>query len=249
MAFRHGDSLLFVWLVETCPAQLPAGPWLHLSFLKPGMSAELGSSPNLQREKALTISLNNKSHYKTIQATERLEISKHCTKDVDSRKYSEWKAHRISADRMVNRCLLLLLQFSSASFFPTVVLDLLLSSSGLSGTFGLPNTPEGSVGFLLLIEAPVTGGADWKNLCRAAWVFWAEAVQDWEGGVGLSGIWTTFSGADSTEGCGAGWVWLALFGWTAELAGPFLIPTSEEKGLQLFWWVVQIKVSGFFPGL
>lgn len=50
MAFRHGDSLLFVWLVEGCPVQFPAGPWLHLSFLRLGLSAEPGSSPNLQRE-------------------------------------------------------------------------------------------------------------------------------------------------------------------------------------------------------
>lgn len=63
MAFRHGGSLLFVWLVEGCPAQFPAGPWLHLSFLQAGLST--GSSPN-----------------------------------------------RLSADLMVNRRLLLLLQFS-----------------------------------------------------------------------------------------------------------------------------------------
>lgn len=71
MAFRHGDSLLFVWLVEGCPAKFPAELWLHLSFLRLGLSAELGSSPNLQREKALTISINNKNHYKTIQIAEK----------------------------------------------------------------------------------------------------------------------------------------------------------------------------------
>lgn len=131
-----------------------------------------------------------------------------------------------------------------------VVLALLFSSSGLSGTFGLSKTLEGSVGFLLPVEASVTGGAAWKNLCRADCVFWAEAVQDWEGGVGLTGFTTIFSGADSTEeGRSAGWVWLALFSRPAELAGPFLIPASQEEGLQLFWWALQIKVSGFFPGL
>lgn len=69
-----------------------------------------------------------------------------------------------------------------------------------------------------------------------------------EGGVGLTGFTTIFSGAESTEeGRGAGWVRLALFNGPAELAGPFL--TSEEDGLQLVWWALQIKVSGFFPGL
>lgn len=161
------------------------------------------------------------------------------------------KAYRVSAERMVNGRLLLLLQFSSASFFPIVVLALLFSSLELSGTFGLPKTLEGSVGFLLSAEACVSGGAAWKNLCRAACVFWAEAVQDWEGGVGLTGFRMTFNGADSTEEgrSGAGCVWLAPFDRTAELVGPFLIPTSEGEGLQLLWWALQIKVSGFFPGL
>lgn len=158
--------------------------------------------------------------------------------------------HRISADWMVNRRLLLLLQFSSASFFPMFVLALLFSSSGLSGTFGLPETLNGSVGFLLPVEDSVTGAAAWKNLCRAVWVLWAEVVQDWEGGGGLTGFSGAVSGADSTEeGRGAGWVWLALFNRPAELADPFLITVSEGEGLQLLWWVLQIKLSGFFPGL
>lgn len=151
---------------------------------------------------------------------------------------------------MVNGRLLLLLQFSSASFFPMVVLTLLFSSSGLSGTFCLPKTLESSAGFLLPVEASVTGGAAWKNLCRADCVFWAEAVQDLEGGVGLTGFTTIFSGADSTEvECGAGLDWLALFNRPAELAGPFLICGSDGEGLQLFWLALQMKVSGSFPGL
>lgn len=100
----------------------------------------------------------------------------------------------------------------------------------------------------------MTGGAAWKNLCRADCVFWAEAVQDLEGpdwtGVGLTGFTTTFSGADSTEGGrGAGWVWLALFNRPTEMACLFLIPGSEEDGLQPLWWALQMKVSGFLPGL
>lgn len=165
------------------------------------------------------------------------------------RKYTECSAHRLSADRMVNGRLLLLLQFSSANFFPMVVLVLLLSS-WLSGILGFPKTFDGSVGFLVPVETSVAGGGAWKNLCRADWVFWAEAVQDWEGGIGLTGFTTMFSGADKTEeGRGAGWVWLTPFNRPAELAGPFLIPCAAGEGLQLFWWVLQIEVSGSFPGL
>lgn len=160
------------------------------------------------------------------------------------------KTHRVSAERTVNGRLLLLLQFSSASFFPIVVLALLFSSLGLGWAFGLPKTLGGSVGFLLSDVASVTGAVVWKNLCRAAWVLWAEAVQDWGGGAGLTGFRTTLRGAESTEGGrGAGRVWLAPFNRTAEVMGPFLIPTSEEEDLQLLWWVLQIKVSGLFPGL
>ncbi len=134
-----------------------------------------------------------------------------------------------------------------------VILALLFSlssSSGLNGTFGLSKTLEGSVGFLLPVEASVTGGGAWKNLCRADCVFWAEAVQDREGGVGLIGFTPIFSGANSTEeGRGAGWVRLALFNRPPELVDSFLIPASQEEGLQLFWWALQMKVSGFFPRL
>lgn len=102
--------------------------------------------------------------------------------------------------------------------------------------------------FLLPIGVLASGGAAWKNLCRAACVFWAEAVQDGEGGPGLTGVGSTLSGAERTdEGRGAGWAWLAPFVWTADLAGPFMIPSSEETGL--FGWAVQEKVPGFFPGL
>lgn len=163
---------------------------------------------------------------------------------------TEWNIHRLSADRIVNGRLLLLLQFSSASFFPIVALALLFSSSVLSGIFGLPKTLESSVGFLSPVVTSLTGGAVWKNLCRADCVFWAEDVQDLAGGVGLTGFTTILSGANSAEeGRGAGSVWLAPFNGPAEMAGPILIPGSEEEGLQLFWWALQIKVSGFFPGL
>lgn len=155
MTFRHGNSLLFVWLVETCPVQLPAGACLHLALFKPGLSAELGSSPNLQRGKALVLRLNDKSHYKTIQSMKRLQnvLIQGCIK------YLWCKAHLLPADRTVNKRLLLLLEFSSASFFPKVAWALFFSSLGLSETFGLPEPPEGSVCFLLLIETTVTGGA------------------------------------------------------------------------------------------
>lgn len=155
--------------------------------------------------------------------------------------------HRLSADRTINGRLLLLLQFSSANLFPVVALALLLSSSsGLCGIFGQPEMNEGSAGFPVSFGASATGGAAWKNLCRAACVLWAAAVHDWEGGVGLTGFRTTFRGAGGTEeGSGAGWVWLAPLGRPTELVGPFLIAASAEDGLQL----LQIKVSGSFPGL
>lgn len=60
---------------------------------------------------------------------------------------------------MVNGRLLLLLQFSSASFFPMVVLALLFSSSGFSGNFELPETLDSSVDRLLTVEASVAAGA------------------------------------------------------------------------------------------
>lgn len=182
MAVRHGNSLLCVWLVEGCPAQFPAGPWLRLSFLKTELTAEFGSSPN-----------------------------------------------RLSAERTVNGRLLLLLQFTSASFFPMIILAGLLSSSGLSGTFGLSETLERSVDFLLPVEVSVTGGEAWKNLCRADCVFWAEAVQDLDGGgAAVTGFTTTLTGADSTDDGHAGaCVRLALF----NRSGPFWILGSEEEGL------------------
>lgn len=76
MVFRHGGCWLFVWLLEGCPAQCPAGTWLHLSFLQPELSAELGSSPNLQGGEALTVSLNNRSHYRLYRQWDGIEISK-----------------------------------------------------------------------------------------------------------------------------------------------------------------------------
>ncbi len=163
---------------------------------------------------------------------------------------TRWNTHRLSADLMVNGRLLLLLQFSAASFCPVFVLALLFSSSRLGVTFGLPETRESSVGFLLPTESSVTGGAAWKNLCRADCVFWAVGVQVLEGGVGPTGFTTIFSGADSTEeGRCAGWVWLVLLNRLTDMACPFLIPDSEEDGLQLLWCALQMKVSGFFPGL
>lgn len=106
------------------------------------------------------------------------------------------------------------------------------------------------MGFLSPVVTSVTGGAAWKNLCLADCVFWAVDVHDSEGGVGLTGFTTILSGANSTEeGRDAGWVWLALFNRPADMPGPFLIPGSEEEGLQLLWWALQMKVSGFFPGL
>lgn len=149
---------------------------------------------------------------------------------------------------MVNGRLLLLLQFSSAIFLPIVVLALLFTSSGIE-IFGFPERPESSEGFLFPVVTSVTAGAVWKNLCRADCVFWAEAVQDLVGGTGLAGFAAIFTGASSTEeGSGAGWVWLVLYD-CPEMTGPALTPGSEEEGLQLLWWALQIKVSGFFPGL
>lgn len=150
----------------------------------------------------------------------------------------------------MKRRVLLLLQFSSASFLQIVALARLLSS-GPEGTFSLP---ERSEGFLLLGGASTTWGADWKNLCRAACVFWAEDVQgSGAAGAGLTGFRMMVTGIDSTEEwCEMGWVWLSLFGTTIELAGPFFITGPEERGLQpfwLFWWALQMKVSGSFPGL
>lgn len=101
------------------------------------------------------------------------------------------------------------------------------------------------------MEISVTCGTAWKNFCRAACVFWAEAVQDWEVGVGATSFKTLFSGADNTEGgCGEGRFMLASFsGRAAELVRPFLIRASEEEVLEVFWWELQIKVSGSVPGL
>lgn len=150
-------------------------------------------------------------------------------------------SHRLSADRTVNGRLLLLLQFSSATFFPIDALALLLSSSRLPETL----SSEG-----LLSRVPISGTAAWKNLCRADCVFWAEGVQGSGGGVGLAGFTTISTGASSTEeGRGAGSGLPPLFNCLAEMAAPNLISHSEEDVLQLFWWALQIKVSGSVPGL
>lgn len=221
-------------------------------FSNRGCQLNLDHLQTCKERKLSPSALITKVITKPYRQWERQEISKYCKRESihDHRNDTECNTHRLSADWMVNGRLLLLLQFSSANFFPVVVLALFFSSSRLSGTFGLPKTFEGSVGFLLPAEASLTGNAAWKNLCRADWVFCAEAVQDWEGGVGLTGFTTMFSGADSTEeGRGAGWIWLALFNRPAELAGPCLSAASQEEGLQLFWWALHIKVSGFFPGL
>lgn len=155
----------------------------------------------------------------------------------------QWNTHRLPAERMVNGRLLLLLQFSSASFFPIVVLALVFSSSGL------PETPETFAGFLSPVLTSVTGAAR-KKLCRANCVFLAEAVQDSDGGVALTGFTAIFSGANSTEeGRGAGSTRLAPCDRPAEMAGLFSTRDSEEGGLQLFRWALQMKVSGFVPGL
>lgn len=74
----------------------------------------------------------------------------------------------LSAVRMLNSRLLLLLKFSSANFFPMLVLAVFLFSSELRGTFGFPETLRPSAAFLLPLEASDAGsGAVWKNLCRA----------------------------------------------------------------------------------
>lgn len=84
--------------------------------------------------------------------------------------------HRWSADRMVKGRLLLLLRFSSASFFPAVALS----------------------SFWTFARALTSASSAWKNLCRADCVFWAEAVQDLEGGLGLTGSTGAFRGSSST---------------------------------------------------
>lgn len=155
----------------------------------------------------------------------------------------QWNTHRLPAERMVKGRLLLLLQFSSASFFPIAVLALVFSSSGL------PETPATFAGFLSPVLTSATGVA-WKKLCRADCVFWAEAVQDVDGGVALAGFTAMSSGVNSTEeGRGAGAPWLAPGERPAETAGLLWTPGSEDGGLELLGWALQIKVSGFFPGL
>lgn len=114
--------------------------------------------------------------------------------------------------------LLLLLRFSSASVFPAVVPPSLLSFVG--------------------VVPPVVTSA-WKNLCRADCVFWAEAVQDLEGGLGPRGSTGALIGASSTEeGRRAGSVPPLLLRRPGE---------TEEEPLQLLW--VQTNVPGWFPGL
>lgn len=156
------------------------------------------------------------------------------------------KTHRLSADRTVNGRLLLLLRFSSASFFPVGAPAPLFSSPGLTG---LPKTLETSADFLSAGVTSLPGAAAWKNFCRADCVFWAVVVHDSEGGAGLTGFATTFTGASSTEdGRGAGFFGLAraAVGGPAGAAGPFLLAGSR---LQSSWWALQMKVSGFLPGL
>ena len=121
------------------------------------------------------------------------------------------RTHRQSADRMLKGRLLLLLRFSSATFFPAVALSSLWT-------------------FVTVLSPSVTSATSaWKNLWRADCVLWAEAVQDSEGRLGLTGSTGAVTGASSTED------------------GPLRRPGSEEKPLQLFW--LQIKVPGCFPGL
>lgn len=76
---------------------------------------------------------------------------------------------------MLKGRLLLLLRFSSASFFPAV--------------------PPSSLWTFAPVLHPL-GTSAWKNLCRADCVFWAEAVQDSEDGPGRTG-WTGASGGAS----------------------------------------------------
>lgn len=114
--------------------------------------------------------------------------------------------------------LLLLLRFSSASVISAGVPPSLLSFVG--------------------VVSPVVASAR-KNLCRADCVFWAEAVQDLEGGLGPTGSTGALKGASSTEeGRRAGPVSPLLLRCPGE---------TEEEPLQLFW--LQTNVPGWFPGL
>lgn len=148
---------------------------------------------------------------------------------------------------MENGRLLLLLQFSSPNFFPLVLWTLLPSLTGPGWAFGLDKTPEFSdADFPFPVGASSRGGAVWKNLCRAVCVFWAEAVQELVGGAGPAGFTVKLRGAESTDE-GRGGVCLDPF----TCLGPFLLAGSEEEGgLQGgLLWLMQIKVSGSFPGL
>lgn len=128
---------------------------------------------------------------------------------------------------MVKGRLLLLLRFSSASFFSAVALSSLWTFAGV------------------LSPAVTSASSAWKNLCRADCVFWAEAVQDSEGGLGLTGSMGAFRGASSTEdGRCVGSNPPALLRHPGET---WVAPCSEEKPLQLFW--LQVNVPGCFPGL
>lgn len=136
------------------------------------------------------------------------------------------RTHRRSADRMVNGrlLLLLLLRFSSAGFFLAVALSSLWTFAG--------------------VLSPTATSA-WKNLCRADCVFWAEAVQDSEGGLGLTGSTGASRGASSTEdGRRVGSDLLVLLRRPGET---WVAPCSDEEPLQPFW--LQINVPGCFPGL
>lgn len=88
-------------------------------------------------------------------------------------KREEINVYRFSAERIVNRRLLLLLQFCSAIFFPA-----------------LPASMCGHCGS----ARGAGGGAAWRKFCRAAWVFCAEVVQHWIGG-------TTRTGLEEAAGC------------------------------------------------
>lgn len=133
-------------------------------------------------------------------------------------------AYRLSADLIVKRFLLLLLEFSPPSFFP-ITCPTLFASEELRWTFG---SPEDAMGFPFTVEGWVTCTV-WKNFCRAVWVFWAEAVQVWECWTGLEDFGPTLIGADSTEDTvgGASRVFAAQFDETAELENPVL--TSAFK--------------------
>lgn len=68
------------------------------------------------------------------------------------------------------------------------------SSSGLRGTVGSPD------GFWLLEGPSGAEVGDWKNLCRAAWVLWAELVRGWGAGEVVStGLKTSLIGVEGTE--------------------------------------------------